>query len=330
MLLKIKFKACGMEDYNIWIEKYRPKTFEDIIGQEAIVRKVKAFVETKKLPHMIFSGFPGTGKSSLALVTARILYGENWRDNFLELNTSDERGIDTVRGEVKNFARTKSVGNFPYRIIFLDESDALTKEAQHALRRTMENFSSSTRFIFSCNFSSKLIEPIQSRCVVFRFKPLSNDAIVKVIKKICEKEDLRINEKVLEIIIKVSDGDVRTATNILQSAAVLGKNITEESIFEATSYANPKEIMEILHSSVGGNFLKARELLLNLMMKQGIDGLEIVKQLQKEIMGLELKENKKLEMIEKCGEVEFRLVEGSDAFIQLQSLIAGFSKIRED
>ena len=318
-----------MEDYNIWIEKYRPKTFEDIVGQEAIVRKVKAFVETKRLPHMILSGSPGTGKSSLALITARVLFGENWRDNFLELNTSDERGIDTIMGEVKNFARTKSVGNFPYRIIFLDESDALTKEAQHSLRRMMETFSLSCRFIFSCNFSSKLIEPIQSRCVVFRFKPLSNDAISKVIKRVCDKENLKISEKVLETVIKVSDGDVRTATNILQSASVLGKIITEENIFEATSYANPKEIMEILESSVGGNFLKARELLLNLMIKQGIDGLEIVKQLQKWIMDLNLSENKKLEMIEKCGEAEFRLVEGSDAFIQLQSLIANFSRIKE-
>ncbi len=317
-----------MEDYNIWIEKYRPKTFNDMVGQEEILRKVKAFVETKRLPHMIFSGSPGTGKSSMALVTARMLYGDGWRDNFLELNTSDERGIETIRGEVKNFARTKSVGNFPYKIIFLDESDALTKEAQHALRRTMENFSSSTRFIFSCNFSSKLIEPIQSRCVLFRFKPLSQEAIAKVIKRVCECEGLRINEKVLDTIIRVADGDVRAATNVLQSAAAFGKNITEEHVFEATSYANPKEIFEVLNSSVNGNFLKARELLLNLMIKQGIDGIEIVKQLQKEIMGLEINENKKLEMIEKCGETEFRMVEGSDAFIQLQGLIASFSKIK--
>ena len=130
-----------MEEYNIWIEKYRPKTFEDVLGQEAIVRKVKAFVETKRLPHMIFAGSPGTGKSSIALVTARTLYGETWRDNFLELNSSDSRGIDTIRGEVKNFARTKPIGNFPYKIIFLDESDALTREAQQSLRRTMETFS---------------------------------------------------------------------------------------------------------------------------------------------------------------------------------------------
>ncbi|MBI4154806.1 replication factor C small subunit [Candidatus Woesearchaeota archaeon] len=318
-----------MNEYDIWIEKYRPKTFDEIIGQEAIVRKVKAFVESKRLPHLIFSGAPGTGKSSIALVIARSLYGESWRDNFLELNGSDARGIDTIRGEVKSFARTRSVGNFPYRIIFLDESDALTSEAQQALRRTMENFSNSCRFIFSANYSSKIIEPIQSRCVVFRFKPLSNDALKKVIKIVCDKEGLRLNDKVLEIILKVADGDVRTATNILQSAASLSKTISEENIFEATSYANPKEIEEILNSAVNGNFLKARELLLNLMIKQGIDGLEIVKQFQKNILDLNLDEKKKLSMIEKCGETEFRLVEGSDPFIQLQSLIASFSKLNE-
>ena len=318
-----------MEEYNIWIEKYRPKTFEDVLGQEAIVRKVKAFVETKRLPHMIFAGSPGTGKSSIALVTARTLYGETWRDNFLELNSSDSRGIDTIRGEVKNFARTKPIGNFPYKIIFLDESDALTREAQQSLRRTMETFSNSCRFILSVNFSSKIIEPIQSRCVVFRFKPLNEDAVVRVINKICENENLKIKEDIVNTIVKIADGDVRNATNILQSAAALGKDITEESIFEATSYANPKEIIDILNLAVSGNFLKSRELLLNLMLKEGIDGLEIIRQLQKTIFDLELDEKTKLKMIEKCGEVEFRLVEGSDAFIQLQSLIASFSKLNE-
>ncbi len=318
-----------MDEYDIWIEKYRPKKFEDVLGQEAIVRKVKAFVETKRLPHMIFAGSPGTGKSSIALVTARTLYGETWRDNFLELNSSDARGIDTIRGEVKNFARTKPIGNFPYKIIFLDESDALTKEAQQSLRRTMETFSSSCRFILSANFSSKIIEPIQSRCVVFRFKPLSNEGVKKVIKKVCESENISIKEDIIDTIVKIADGDVRNATNILQSAAALGKNITEESIFEATSYANPKEILDILNLAVSGNFLKSKELLLNLMLKEGIDGLEIIRQLQRTIFDLELDEKLKLKMIEKCGEVEFRLVEGSDAFIQLQSLIASFSRLNE-
>src|SRR3989338_6657530 len=161
-----------MEEHAIWTEKYRPHDFSDIKGQKGIVEKVKAFVQQKNMPHQLYSGPAGVGKSTLALVVAKKLFGENWRQNFLELNASDERGIDIVRVKVKDFARTRAMGDVPFKIIFLDECDALTREAQQALRRTMEMFTKTTRFILSCNYSSKIIEPIQSRCAVFRFKPL--------------------------------------------------------------------------------------------------------------------------------------------------------------
>ncbi|HDD05185.1 MAG TPA: replication factor C small subunit, partial [Candidatus Aenigmarchaeota archaeon] len=165
----------------IWTEKYRPKTLDEVVGQEKVVEKLKAFVRAKNLPHLLFAGPAGTGKTTCALAIARELYGEEWRDNLLELNASDERGIDTIRTKVKEFARTKPIGDFPFKIILLDEADALTRDAQQALRRTMENFSSTCRFILDCNFSSKIIEPIQSRCAIFRFKPLEKEAIQKYI-----------------------------------------------------------------------------------------------------------------------------------------------------
>ena len=160
----------------IWIEKWRPKNFEDIIGQEAIVRRVKAMVEQKSIPHLLFTGPAGSGKTSLSLVIAKQLYGNSWRENFLELNASDDRGIDVVRNTIKDFARTKSIGDVPFKIIYLDECDSLTKEAQQALRRTMENYAAVTRFVLSCNYSSKIIDPIQSRCTIFRFRGIEESA----------------------------------------------------------------------------------------------------------------------------------------------------------
>ena len=178
---------------SIWTEKYRPKDFNEFFGQELIVERVKALVEKKNLPNLLFAGPAGTGKSSLSLVIAKKLFGDSWRQNFLELNSSDERGIDVIRNKVKDFARTKAIRDVPFKIIFLDESDSLTKEAQQALRRTMESYTNSCRFILGCNFSSKLIDPIQSRCAVFRFKPLSKDELKKIMLKISKKESLEVN-----------------------------------------------------------------------------------------------------------------------------------------
>ena len=173
-----------MLDSSIFIEKYRPKSFEEFVGQDIIVNRIKSFVENNNIPHLIFAGSPGTGKTTLALIIARSLFGENWRENFLELNSSDDRGINVVRETIKDFARTRPMSNVPYKIILLDESDALTREAQHALRRTMENYSNTCRFILSCNYSSKLIDPIVSRCAIFRFKPLTKEDVFAILKKI--------------------------------------------------------------------------------------------------------------------------------------------------
>jgi len=178
-----------METTRIWIVNYRPKDFDEIFGQDEIVSRVKALVEKKNIPHMLFAGPAGSGKTTLALIIAKKLFGPNWRENFLELNASDARGIDVIRNQVKTFARSKALGNVPFKIILLDESDALTKDAQHALRRIMEMFSSSCRFILSCNSSSKIIDPIQSRCVIFRFRPLDEKNFTKALERIINSEN---------------------------------------------------------------------------------------------------------------------------------------------
>jgi len=219
-----------MAENDIWTEKYRPNRFEGLLGQEEIVKRVQSLTKSLNIPHLLFAGPAGTGKSSLALVIVKELFGASWKENYLELNASDTRGIDVVRQEVKNFARTKSIGQVPFKVIFLDEADALTREAQQALRRTMENFTSTCRFILSCNYSSKIIDPIQSRCAIFRFKLLERKDIFKKIKEIAEKEKLTVDEKGMIALYEASEGDCRRVINLLQATASISPSITEELV----------------------------------------------------------------------------------------------------
>ena len=315
-----------MKDSSIWIERFRPRDFKEIIGQDAIVKRIEAFVKQKNLPHLLLSGPAGVGKSSLALVAAKQLFGDSWRQNFLELNASDDRGIDVVRNTIKDFARTKSIGNSPFKIILLDESDSLTRDAQQALRRTMEQYSRTCRFILSCNYSSRIIDPIQSRCTIFRFKPLEKESINKIIDNISKEEKLKVNDKARAALIYVSGGDVRRLENVMQSCSTMSREITEELVYEIISAAKPKEIREILDFAVKGKFENARDKLLDVMLKHGLSGLDIIKQIQSEIWSLDLKDERKIELVDKCGEVEFRMVEGSDEYLQLESLLANFMK----
>ncbi len=308
---------------SIWTEKYRPLKFSEVKGQKHIVEKLEAFVKEQNMPHVLFAGPAGIGKTTLSLVMARQFFGEGWKSNFLELNASDERGIDVVRNKVKDFARTKAFGDVPFKIIYLDECDALTKEAQQALRRTMENYTATCRFILSCNYSSKIIDPIQSRCAVFKFKPLEKDEIFEIINMVMKSEGLTISDETKEAIFEASHGDVRRVENILQSAATFDKHITTEAVYSIASLAKPREIDEVFTLSVAGNFLDARKKLLDIMLQYGLSGVDVVIQLQKEVWKTEgLSNEQKLSFVKMCGEVEFRLIEGSDEFIQLQALLA--------
>ena len=308
----------------IWTEKYRPNNFEEIVGQEEIVKRVKNLTSSLNIPHLLFAGPAGTGKSSLAIAIVKELFKNSWKENYLELNASDSRGIDVIRQEVKNFARTKSLGNVPFKVIFLDEADALTREAQQALRRTMENFTSTCRFILSCNYSSKIIDPIQSRCVVFRFRMLEKKDIEKIIRKIAEAEKLEIEEKAIDALYEASEGDARRVINFLQSTSSISLKITSDLINTIASSAKPSDIKIVLEYALSGDFPNAREKLLDIMLKESISGQDIIKAIQKEIWNLSIESELKVKLTEKTGEIEFRLVEGSDEFIQLESLLASF------
>lgn len=308
----------------IWTEKYRPTEFLEVVGQDNITKRIESLTNSMNIPHLLFAGPAGTGKSTLALIIVKKLFKDAWKDNYLELNASDERGINTVREKVKNFARTKSIGKVPFKVIFLDEADALTPEAQQALRRTMENYSSNCRFILSCNYSSKVIDPIQSRCAIFRFKLLEKKDIEKRLKTIAEKENLTTTPEAMEVIYEGSEGDCRRAINILQATASISPSITAELVSTIISNAKPKDIKIVLDYALAGDFQNAREKLLDVMLKESISGQDVIKAIQKEVWGLPIEPEIKVKLTEKTGEAEFRIVEGSDPFIQLQALLASF------
>jgi len=313
-----------MSQTDIWTERYRPAKFDEMVGQQEILKRVKSLVQAMNIPHLLFAGPAGIGKSTLALIIVKALFGESWKDNYLELNASDERGIDVVRQKVKDFARTKAISNVPFKVIFLDEADALTKEAQQALRRTMENYTNTCRFIMSCNYSSRIIDPIQSRCVVFRFKLLEKKDIREVLNRIAEKENLTISEDAFDILYEGSEGDCRRAINLLQATASISLNINQEMVNMILSTTKPKDIRVVLDYALAGDFVNARDKLLDVMLKESVSGTDMIKAIQKEIWNLDIEPEIKVKLTEKTGETEFRMIEGSDEFVQLQSLLASF------
>ncbi|MEM5879542.1 MAG: replication factor C small subunit [Candidatus Aenigmatarchaeota archaeon] len=308
----------------VWAEKYRPTKLSEVIDQKHVVERIKAFVKEKNIPNMLFAGPPGSGKTTVALAIAHELYGKNWRQNVLETNASDARGIDVIRGQVKDFARTRSIGEVPFKIIILDEADNLTTDAQQALRRTMETFTSVSRFILIGNYSSKIIEPIQSRCAVFRFKALSEVDVKKYIQRIADGEKLKITEDAINAIVYLAEGDLRKVANLLQASAALGEKITEEIVYDVASQAKPTDVKEMLELALKGKFEDARKKLQDMLLRQGLSGKDVIKEIHKQIYSLPLLEEAKVQLVDKCGEFEFRISEGGDDLIQLEALLAQF------
>jgi replication factor C small subunit len=319
----------SLEEALPWTEKYRPKKLAEVVGHEEIVKRLEAYAKAREMPHLLFAGPAGIGKTACALALAHETYGEDARHNLLELNASDERGIDVIRGKIKDFAATLAIGRAPFKLIFLDEADALTSDAQNALRRTMERYARTCRFILSVNYSSRLIPPIQSRCAVFRFKPLNPKQIEKRLKHIAEKEGLHLDERGMQALNYVAEGDMRRAINSLQVAATTHKKITEEAVFDVSARAKPEEVRTMLNAALEGKFLDARKQLDALLFEHALSGEDVLMQVYREVVdSKDIDDRAKVSIVDRIGETSFRLSEGANERIQLEALLAKLALIR--
>jgi len=311
-----------MMSFEMWAEKYRPKYLSQMVNQKDIVERLESFAKSRNVPHCIFAGPPGTGKTTAALCLAHDLYGEAYRGNLMELNASDERGINVVRETIKTFARIRTLGEIPFKILILDEADNMTGDAQQALRRTMERYTETCRFILIANYSGKIIEPIQSRCAPFRFTYLPREEQDTHLEYIAENEKINLARDGLDAIYDVCRGDLRKAINSLQAAASLGKSITSEIIYSVVGRANPANVHAMIKIAMDGNFIEARKRLREMILKYGVAGSDIIKQIHGELFRVDIPEKWKIKLAEIVGDVDFRLAEGADEEVQLSALLA--------
>ncbi len=307
----------------LWVERHRPQTVGDIKGQKAIVDRLKAYAESRTFPHLLFAGPPGTGKTTAALALTKDVFGEGYRINLLEMNASDERKLESIRTKVKQFARTAPSPGTTFKVIFLDEADALTPDAQGALRRIMEQNAETCRFILSCNYSSKIIEPIQSRCAVFRFRPLVEDQVLEMVTSVAADEGIKLDEDAAVAIAHVSLGDLRKAITSLQVSASLDSHVTRDLVYETTATAPPEELHSYILACKEDGFQPARRRLKGLLDKFGLAGTDLVNQMHRELGTVTfLDEAQKLGVTEAMAECDFRMVEGGGEALQLDAMTA--------
>jgi len=317
----------------MWIEKYRPRTLDDVVDQKDVIEGIKALLKTPAtMPHLLLSGPPGTGKSSVALCVARQLMGENFRRLVLELNASDERGIGVVRERIKGFSQViqATSSGVQFGLVILDECDEMTRDAQTALRRIMETSSRTCRFLLICNYQSGIIEPIQSRCSVFRFRLFEEKDAVEHLLRICEAEKVDADQKAAERIFQLAEGDLRSAINYLQVAAVRakGSKLDVSVVEKVVPVAENKLIRNMLDLALKGEFIKSRDVMYELMGKHGLSGREIIRSANREVIRISsLSAHGQMDVVRALGECDFRLTQGANEDIQISALLAQLSVI---
>jgi replication factor C small subunit len=310
----------------LWSEKYRPVRLDDVIDQREVVEGVRRLLSKKdEFPHLLFAGPPGTGKTTVALIIARELFGDRWRELTLELNASDERGIDTVRQRIKTFARYSRGAGVPFKLIILDEADEMTADAQTALRRIMETFSFNTRFILTCNYSSGIIEPIQSRTVIFRFRPLGEGDVLQWLSHICDKEGVKYTEGALKQIYLLTGGDLRHAINMLQATASLGI-VNEETVAKVGGISPRARVRDVLELAVAGKLDDALTKLVMLLRVDGISERELLRAAYYEALSMPQLADKG-EVARLFAEYDYRLGQGGNPEIQLSAALAEIARL---
>jgi replication factor C small subunit len=316
----------------MWTEKYRPQTLDDIVNQRDIISRLKTFVTEKNIPHLLLVGPAGVGKTTSILALAQDLYGPSYRNFVLELNASDERGINVIRDKVKNYARTVAMASpVSFKIIIMDEADHLTGDAQHALRRTMEVYTKTARFCLIGNYSENIIDPIQSRCSVFRYGSLDEADIRDRLTLIAEKENLQIVDEGLDALFQASGGDLRKAINMLQAASANGELVDDISVYSLLGSIRPDRVQTMIQLALDGKFLESREALRDILINQGMAPEDIIRITYREIMRHKsLTEQKKVRLSDIIGEVDYRLTQGARPEIQLSTLLGHLSLVGDE
>ncbi|KAI0034164.1 P-loop containing nucleoside triphosphate hydrolase protein [Vararia minispora EC-137] len=311
-----------------WVEKYRPKLLDDIVGNSDTIDRLKVIAQSGNVPHLIISGMPGIGKTTSIHCLAHQLLGDAYKDAVLELNASDERGVDVVRNKIKGFAQKKvTLPPGRHKIVILDEADSMTAGAQQALRRTMEIYSNTTRFCLACNMSNKIIEPIQSRCAILRYAKLRDEEVLKRLLEICEEEKVQYNDDGLTALIFTAEGDMRQAINNLQSTWSGFGFVSGESVFKVCDQPHPIIIRKMISACAKGDIDGATASLSELW-QQGYSAVDIVVTIFRVVKNFdELPEYTKLEFIKEIGFTHMRILEGVGTLIQLSGLMARLCKM---
>ena len=309
----------------MWVEKYRPKKISEIVNQKEIMGSLGALLKNQsEMPHLLFSGSAGVGKTSTAICISRDILGKHWQDYSLELNASDERGIGMVREKVKKFSRFAGLDTeIPFKIIILDEADEMTSDAQTALRRIIEDTAKYCRFILIANNLSKIIEPIQSRCVVFKFTRISNKEISSQLKFIAQKEKIKADEKGLETICDYVNGDIRHAINILQAAASRG-SIDVSGVKSVIGLTKTKDVQDVLKLALAGKVSDAREKMIELIKVYGMSESDFLKYINQAVFAS--KTNNIEGILEIIAKYDYRILTGANPEIQLSALLAELTK----
>ncbi len=311
----------------LWTEKYRPDSLDDIVNQYQVVEKLKKYKESGSLPHLLLVGPSGVGKTTSTMALAKEIYGKNWKGNFLELNVSYRRGIKAVREEIKNAAMTTSLTEKNFKIIFIDEAETFSDEAQAALRRILEKYSDNVRFVLSCNNSSKIIDPIRSRCVQLHFRPPSKGEVKSWIMRIIENENIEVEDEAIKFLINYGRGNLRKITNLLQLCASSSDKITEEELIRYNRLTGSDDIKKLLKDSFRKDFLDVREKLYELLIDEGLSGKELLIRLHEELFKIPMDDKIRMKIVKKMAEVDYNILEGSNDEIHLKNLLAYIKSI---
>jgi replication factor C subunit 3/5 len=315
-----------------WVEKYRPTTLDDIAGHEGVISTVRKFVDEGRIPHLLFYGPPGTGKTTTIAAIARQIYGQNYRNMILELNASDDRGINVVREQIKTFASTRQIFSKGFKLVILDEADSMTNAAQNALRRIIEKYTAHTRFCILANYTHKLNPALVSRCTRFRFSPLSDEAVRKRMTYVIDQEKVNLSKEGFEALIKLSRGDMRRALNVLQAcyASVdAGEEISEEMIYDCVGDPRPSDVKQLVDSILNDDWETTLNTMSHIKQTKGLALADILTAFTTEFQKLDLKDSTRIDLFDRLSEIEWRLSSGGNEAVQTSATIGAIKGAME-